>query len=57
MFLLSQLLSVTHSEEQTWNTDTILSTVSFAPLILPSATHTDDMKAIIISKLERESSE
>ena len=45
---------MTHLEEQTWNTETILNTVSFAPLILPSGSTVDDMKAIAISKRERE---
>ena len=45
---------MTHLEEQTWNTETILNTVSFAPLILPSGSTVDDMKAIAISKRETE---
>ena len=45
---------MTHLEEQTWNTETILNTVSFAPLILPSGSTVDDMKAIAISKRERD---
>ena len=45
---------MTHLEEQTWNTETILNTVSFAPLILPSGSTVGDMKAIAISKRDRE---
>ena len=45
---------MTHLEEQTWNTETILNTVSFAPLILPSGSTVDDMKAIAISNRETE---
>ena len=48
---------MTHLEEQTWNTETILNTVSFAPLILPSGSTVGDMKAIAISKRDREREE
>lgn len=43
-----QLESVTRASETEWNTDVVLPSVSFAPLILPSQESVKDLEALEI---------